>query len=451
MTTIDSTQRIPVTVLTGFLGAGKTTLLNRILTENHGRRIAVIENEFGEIGIDQALVIQADEEIFEMNNGCICCTVRGDLIRILGNLAKRRDKFDRVVVETTGMADPGPVAQTFFVDDEISEKFALDGIVTLVDAKHVSAHIDDSDECKEQIAFGDVILLNKSDLVSESDLERLEKRIRGMNAMAEIHRTVTASIALDTVLDLGGFDVARALEKKPTFLDPEYPFEASSFYHLPAGNAELILADGPDATMDVALIAVEGDDADTRKKAAETALRIFSGEFQRLRPGETIVPEATLYRIDLTKPGTKSFAVTIPYEGHYALVTQHLPTEFALSLWHDGKLVSPTAQDAFAASHSHDDTVTSVGIHADEPIDRDKLETWLGELLREKGTDIFRMKGIMNIAGENTRLVMQGVHMLLDTQADRPWGAEKRSSDLVFIGRNLDRNQLTEGFLQCRA
>jgi G3E family GTPase len=143
-------QRVPVTVLTGFLGSGKTTLLNRILTENHGKRIAVIENEFGEVGVDQELVIGAEEEIFEMNNGCICCTVRGDLIRILGNLMKRRDKFDYIMVETTGMADPGPVAQTFFVDDEMQQKLKLDGIVTLVDAKHVWQHIDDSDEVKEQ-------------------------------------------------------------------------------------------------------------------------------------------------------------------------------------------------------------------------------------------------------------------------------------------------------------
>ena len=202
-------SKIPVTVLTGFLGAGKTTLLNRILSEEHGQRIAVIENEFGEIGIDQALVINADEEIFEMNNGCICCTVRGDLIRILGQLLKRRDKFDRILVETTGMADPGPVAQTFFMDEDMKAQFALDGLVTVVDAKHLLLHLDDSEEAQKQVAFADVILLNKCDLVSEDELEVVERRVRGINAMAKLIRTTNAAAPIEAVLDVGGFDLSR--------------------------------------------------------------------------------------------------------------------------------------------------------------------------------------------------------------------------------------------------
>jgi G3E family GTPase len=211
-------QQIPVTVLTGYLGAGKTTLLNRVLTENHGKKYAVIVNEFGEIGIDNDLVVGADEEIFEMNNGCICCTVRGDLIRIIGALLKRKDKFDAILVETTGLADPAPVAQTFFTDEDVKRRTKLDAIVTVVDAKHVEQRLADSDEAEEQIAFADIVLLNKTDLVSKDELAKIEKRVRALNPFATIHHTVRSGIALDKILDRGAFDLNRALELDPCFL-----------------------------------------------------------------------------------------------------------------------------------------------------------------------------------------------------------------------------------------
>ncbi len=209
---------IPVTVLTGYLGAGKTTLLNRVLTENHGKKYAVIVNEFGEIGIDNDLVVGADEEVFEMNNGCICCTVRGDLIRIIGSLLKRRDKFDAILVETTGLADPAPVAQTFFTDDDVKRKTKLDSIVTVVDAKHVEQRLADSREAEEQIAFADIVLLNKTDLVSTGDVERIEARVRALNPFAKIYHTSRCGIELDKILDKGAFDINRALELDPCFL-----------------------------------------------------------------------------------------------------------------------------------------------------------------------------------------------------------------------------------------
>src|SRR5262249_2503512 len=211
MTTTPADPRVPVTVLTGFLRAGKTTLLNHILTAQHGRRIAVIENEFGEVGVDGDLVIGAEEELFETNNGCICCKVRGDLIRILGNLMKRRHKFDHVLIETTGMADPGPVAQTFFADDEMRDKLRLDAIVTVVDSYHVSRHLDHQREVQEQIAFADVILLNKTDLVTPEQLDELEGRIKRMNGVARTCRTQRGVIDLNKVLEVGGFSLERAV------------------------------------------------------------------------------------------------------------------------------------------------------------------------------------------------------------------------------------------------
>jgi G3E family GTPase len=444
-------NKIPVTVLTGFLGSGKTTLLNRILTEHHGKRIAVIENEFGEIGIDQALVINADEEVFEMNNGCICCTVRGDLIRILGNLIKRRDKFDHILVETTGLADPGPVAQTFFVDDELRELFALDGIVTLVDAKHVSLHLEDSSECKEQIAFADVLVLNKSDLVSERELDHLEQRVRGMNALARVFRTTNAAVPIPDVMDVGGFDLERAIDQKPNFLEPEYPFEWAGTFELEAGAATLLVEDGPDPAMELLAMSLESASEAHSASALERAVRSWSKVAELAAPGSVLRADAGVVKLDLTERGLKQFSLHVPEKGRYGIYAQHLPSEFNLRLTRPER-IAPLAEKEFAAAHSHDDQVTSVGIHVDGAIDGEKLNRWLAELLREKGTDIFRMKGILNLRGSDKRFVFQGVHMLFDGKEDRPWGqGESPASDMVFIGKSLDREALTRGFQRCLA
>jgi G3E family GTPase len=310
------------------LGSGKTTLINYILTANHGKRIAVIENEFGEIGIDDALVINAEEEIFEMNNGCICCTVRGDLIRILGNLMKRKDKFDYILVETTGLADPAPVAQTFLVDDEIRSQLKLDAIVTVADAKFLIQHLDDEkevgveNEAVEQIAFADRVLLNKIDLVSAEERKEVVRRIRLINANAEIIPTTMSQVDLDQVLGVGAFDLSRVLEMEPEFLN------------------------------------------DTE--------------------------------------------------------------------------------------HQHDLSITSVGIDCEGKVSVQKINEWLGWLLGEKGTDIFRMKGILNMWGDNRRFVFQGVHMLFDGTPGEPWkDGEARRNRMVFIGRNLDRQDLERRFKEC--
>jgi G3E family GTPase len=322
MTTAEISNTVPVTVLTGYLGAGKTTLLNRILTHEHGLKVAVIVNEFGEVGIDNQLVIDADEEIFEMNNGCICCTVRGDLIRIIGNLMKRRHKFDHLVIETTGLADPAPVIQTFFVDEDMREQLELDAVVTVVDAKHISQHWD-ADEAVEQIAFADIVLLNKTDLVTPTELEELEKRIRGMNVMAKIYRTQNSELAMDALLGVKAFDLDNALQIEPGFLEEEH-------------------------------------------------------------------------------------------------------------------------------EHEHDETVTSVALVEKGAVDGEKLNAWMSKLLQTQGPDIFRMKGILNIAGENQRFVFQGVHMLFEGKPDRPWKeSETRKNELVFIGRNLDEAKLKTDFLAC--
>jgi len=442
-------SRIPVTVLTGFLGAGKTTLLNRILTEHHGQRIAVIENEFGEIGIDQALVIDADEEIFEMNNGCICCTVRGDLIRILGNLMRRRHQFDAILIETTGLADPAPVAQTFFVDEEIAEQFRLDAIVTLVDARHIALHLDDSREAREQIAFADVILLNKIDQVDVTTRAALEQRLRGMNALATIHHAVHAEVPLDAVLNIGGFDLNRILKQNPDFLELEYPFEWAGLYHLAAGTHELMLQHGPDPTLKLCLQQASQVSASmaTWQRQAQVC---FEGEATGIQPGETLTRTNCLYELDLTTTPPLHFNWTIHTPAEYIVFTQHDPTEFDMRLMFAGLGLSPLREWSFKPDHQHDDQITSVSLTAEGDLDHSRFNNWLGELLREQGQSLFRGKGIISVKGLDKQLVFHTVHMLMDMQTGQPWGDTTRHSQLIFIGRDLNRAELTRGFAACQ-
>jgi G3E family GTPase len=321
---VPAAERLPVTVLTGYLGAGKTTLLNRILTHEHGLKVAVIVNEFGEIGIDNQLVVDADEEIFEMNNGCICCTVRGDLIRIIGNLMKRRDRFDHLVIETTGLADPAPVIQTFFVDDDLRDELRLDAVVTLVDLKHVEQHWD-AEEVQEQLAFADVLLLNKADLVDGAERVAIERRVRAINPVARLLTSTNAEVPMEQILGVEAFELERALSLDPGFLAEE----------------------------------------------------------------------------------------------------------------HD---------------HEHDAAVGSLALVEERPMDLDKLGSWLSELVSQRGPDLFRMKGIIQLAGEEARYVFQSVHMLLDGDFDRPWKpGERRRTEFVIIGRDLDAAGLRAGFAACVA
>ncbi|MGB6118183.1 MAG: GTP-binding protein [Mesorhizobium sp.] len=332
----EASQQIPVTVLTGYLGAGKTTLLNRILSENHGRKYAVIVNEFGEIGIDNDLIVESDEEIYEMNNGCICCTVRGDLIRTVEGLMRRPGRFDAILVETTGLADPAPVAQTFFMDDDVRAKTRLDAVVALVDAKHLPLRLKDSKEAEDQIAFADVIVLNKTDLVSPEELGKVESLVRAINPTARIHRTSRSEVDLREVLDRGAFDLKRALESDPHFLEDEAGHDAHAHH-------------------------------------------------------------------------------------------DHGPADI------------------------HDVSVRSISLRGGE-MDPKRFFPWIEKITQTEGPNILRLKGIIALKDDPDRYVLQGVHMIIEGDHQRPWkDGEVRESRLVFIGRDLDEERLRRTFEACQA
>ncbi len=445
-----SSKRIPVTVLTGFLGSGKTTLLNRILHENHGKRIAVIENEFGEVGVDNDLVIGADEEIFEMNNGCICCTVRGDLIRILNSLMERRDKFDYILIETTGLADPGPVVQTFLLEETLREALSIDAVVTLVDAKHIETHINGNGKAKEQIAFADVILLNKADLVDGPTLNRVEDLIRRVNATTIIHRTVNATVEMDQVLNRGGFDAERALSVDPDFLQPEYPFEWMGLYYFQAGTYEWNFKPGSDAFLDAALIPVIGLPAEVPASAIKTADALFAGAKDLVQPGTVFEPGLSLKRLKMGETES-AFGLHIKQSGCYVVIGEHHPDEFEARITNRNGPIEPAAVREFKHLHEHDEEVTSVGISIPGDLKLELVEGWLQILIKTQGQDIFRMKGVLSIQDYRERFIFQGVHMLFEGKFDREWGDEERCNNLVFIGRNLNRDFLNLGFKACLA
>jgi G3E family GTPase len=332
--------QIPVTVLTGYLGSGKTTLLNRILSEDHGKRYAVIVNEFGEIGIDNDLIVESDEEIYEMNNGCICCTVRGDLIRTVEGLMRRPGRFDAILVETTGLADPAPVAQTFFMDDDVRSKTKLDAVVALVDAKHLPLRLKDSTEAEDQIAFADVVVLNKTDLVTADELAKVEAMVRAINPAARIHRTERSAVDLTEVLDRGAFDLARALENDPHFL-----------------------------------------------------------------------------------------------EGHN----------------HDHDHHHDHDHDHHDHDHIRESGVKSISLRGRD-MDPKKFFPWLEKTTQMDGPSILRLKGIISLKDDPERYVVQGVHMILEGDHQRPWkDDELRETRLVFIGRDLDEERIRRTFEACQA
>lgn len=371
LTQIPPDNRIPATIITGFLGSGKTTLLNHILTADHGKRIAVIENEYGEVDIDGSLVAAKTtgaEDIVMLNNGCLCCTVRGDLVRMISDLVnKKKGKFDHIIIETTGLANPAPIIQTFYAEDQVFNDVKLDGVVTLVDAKHARLHLDEVkpegvvNEAVEQIAYADRIIVNKTDLVGEPDIASLVQRIRNINRMAQLKRTEFGKVNLDYVLGIGGFD----LERIESAIDAEGEKEDHDHHH-------------------------DHHDHDHHHN----------------------------------------------HDHHHDEEHDHKHEH------HDGHHHSH--------DHVHDPGVTSVSIVCEGNLDLEKANMWLGTLLLNRSEDIYRMKGLLSVQGMDERFVFQGVHDIFQGSPDRLWGPdEPRTNKIVFIGKNLDAQELEKGFKGC--
>ena len=335
------------------------------------------------------------------------------------------------------------------MDDELGEALSLDGVVTMVDAKHVLLHIDESDEVKEQIAFADVILLNKIDLVSSQEIDQLEARIHSMNSAARIYRTRDAAVEMDMVLNLGGFDLDRALEVDPKFMEPEYPFEWSGLYELRAGNYRLVLKPGPDPTMNLNFRAAADASESAMRDTVEKAVRAFSDSEVALGPGAAIAPGDQLSQLSL-EGEQLDYILRVPSAGPYVLFTEHHPDEFEAFISDArGNRIDSLLVREYKPDHEHDEEVTSVGINTPGDLDLRKFQKWLSDLLANQGPDIFRMKGVLSFRGAKTRYVFQGVHMLFDGRMDRPWRDGERANSLIFIGRNLNREALNAGFESC--
>jgi len=519
MASSEKKAKIPVTVVTGFLGAGKTTFVNHILKADHGLKIAVVENEYGEVGIDDALVMETKEEIFEMNNGCVCCTVRGDLIRILTKLMKRKNKLDAILIETTGLADPAPVAQTFFVDEDIKEGMRLDSILTLVDAKHIVQHLDEKkdkgiiNESVQQVAFADRILLNKIDLVTPAEKEDIVDRIKVPPSGSRFRSlpllfyppkmdaapirsptpwSLSVSLSLSLPITPPSVSACSALPIR-IFQSLPLPFLTPSVYLYPAASISPSLSLSLSLSLSPSLSCPPAPPRlrflPSPAPPSSPVLYPLCLRKQSINKVADII-ETQFSKVELSKVlGIKAFDLEKMLEqdpdfldlenahdehdnghghdhehGHDSHdhdckdpSHDHGHDHSHGHGCHDHDCKDPSHNHSHGHKHTHDYNVSSVGIQLEGDLDMMKMNTWLSTILQEKGEDLYRSKGILSIQGSDDKHVFQGVHMMVNFGSSqdgtiRPWGPdEKRVNKVVFIGKHLNREELTAGFTSCLA
>ncbi|MDX2185310.1 MAG: GTP-binding protein [Opitutaceae bacterium] len=443
---------LPVTLITGSLGAGKTTLLNRMVAGAPDLRTAIIENEFGDISVDDRFVIFTNEELVQAQTSSNLQTMRGDFVRGLLRLAQVAERFDRVIIECSGLADPAPIAQTFFTDDELRGTFRLESIVAVLDASQGTAGWKDSDVTVRQAAFADVILLNKTDLAAGADVDGLENHVRRTNRLARVYRTRHSNVHLGELVLSAGFSLTRAQELDPHFLQPEYPFRWAGVYPVGPEGAELWIEEGTLKETAVVVVPVRSTHGGTLADAKEAAALAFSDRGAPLtKDGGTIFPGASLHRLELTGRLNR-FKIHTLTRGLHGIFLAHGPQHLRTTVHIDGIPAMPRWERTFHPRHSLPNAIESVGLRLAGTVDADRVRQWLQSLHDEMGDDLLRSKGVLTVQGTGQRLLVNGVKSVIEEYLDLAWKpTDVNANFIVLIGRNLDRTALMSGFRSCIA
>ncbi|WP_372652168.1 GTP-binding protein [Halobacteriovorax sp.] len=445
-------ELIPVTLVVGFLGSGKTTFINNILNGDHGKKIAVIENEFGEIGIDDEILTGSDDLFVEMSNGCICCSMRGDLVESLSKLLSKSKDFEHIVIEATGMANPGPIIETFFSSEELSASFSLDSVVGLVDGAHFKMNVEKFENNEQiafydQIAFSESILLNKVDMIDQTEIERIKESILKRNPHVSVIETTQAKVDLSKVMGKKSFDFSMVEKTMPESTGVEYPFSWGGILKLKAGFYKFNV-DHIHHNERLVFFKIDGDSI--TDKVSSYASSIFYSPQRRSRRGTNLnVDEHILLDFEGEKTGRN--ILDIEYDGNYAFFLTDHPKHLKLEVLDRTEKLIPIEDGVKykKVEHFHGDEVNSISLEFSGALNPQSFEMFLNVLYSQYKDEIYRSKGILHFLGNDQRVLFQGVYSSLKFDHGRDWGSDIRSNKIVFIGKGLIGSSLEAGLKNC--